>query len=109
MKNVFLALRKYAQQKKIGNDIPDKLLNSESKHRKRRTRRYDKRSQRTHLRLNPPSVYSVGENVFVRLRGRTWNKRHVTEARIEEKNIKLHTYKVAYTSPLTGKKGNGSL
>ena len=35
MKNVFLALRKYAQQKKIGNDIPDKLLNSESKHRKR--------------------------------------------------------------------------
>ena len=35
MKNVFLALRKYAQQKKIGNDIPDKLLNSERKHRKR--------------------------------------------------------------------------
>ena len=68
------------------------------------TRRCDKRSQRTHLRLNPPSVYSVGENVFVRLRGRAWNKRHVTEARIEEKNIKLHTYKVAYTSPLTGKK-----
>ena len=30
-----VALRKYAQQKKIGNDIPDKLLNSESKHRKR--------------------------------------------------------------------------
>ena len=68
------------------------------------TRRCDKRLQRTHLRLNPPSVYSVGENVFVRLRGRAWNKRHVTEARIEEKNIKLHIYKVAYTSPLTGKK-----
>ena len=30
-----VALRKYVQQKKIGNDIPDKLLNSESKHRKR--------------------------------------------------------------------------
>ena len=34
----------------------------------------------------------------------TWKKRHETEARIEEKNIKLHTYKVAHTSPLTGKK-----
>ena len=42
--------------------------------------------------------------MFVRLRGRAWNKRHVTEAKIEGKNIKLHTYKVAYTSPLTGKK-----
>ena len=42
--------------------------------------------------------------MFVRLRGRERNKRHVTQARIEEKNIKLHTYKVAYTSPLTGKK-----
>jgi len=41
----------------------------------------------------------------VRLRGRTWNKRrHVTEARIEEQNIKLHTYKVAYSSSLLGKK-----
>ena len=107
MKNVFLALENTPNKKKMGNDIPDKLLNSESKHRKRQvdtTSRCDNRSQRTHLRLNPPYVYSVGENVFVRLRGRAWNKRHVTEARIEEKNIKLHTYKVAYTSPLTGKK-----
>ena len=42
--------------------------------------------------------------MFARLGGRAWNKQHVTEARIEEKNIKLHIYKVAYTSPLTGKK-----
>ena len=68
------------------------------------TKRCDKRAQRTQLRLNPPSVYSVGETVYLRLRGRSFNKRHITEARVEERNIQLHTYKVSYTSPLTGKK-----
>ena len=31
------------------------------------------------------------------------NKRHVTAARIEKRKIKLHTYKVSYISPLSGK------
>ena len=31
------------------------------------------------------------------------NKRHVTAGRIEKRKIKLHTYKVSYTSPLSGK------
>ena len=74
------------------------------------TSKCDKRAQRTQRRLNPPSVYRVGEKVYVRLRGRAWNKRHVTEAQIEKRNIKLHTYKISYTSPLSGKRGkNGFL
>ena len=41
----------------------------------------------------------------MRLIGKPSNKRHVTEGRIEKRKIKLHNYKVSYTSPLTGKKG----
>ena len=37
-----------------------------------------KRAQRTQLRLNPPSVYSVVETVYLRLKGRSFNKRHIT-------------------------------
>lgn len=114
--------RKCNNLREIGLDeeclpIPEKIRPTENDRKRRSrqgyklrkqaqkaTRRCDKRAQRTQLRLNPPSVYSVGENVYVRLRGRAWNKRHVTEARIEERNIKLHTYKLAYTSPLIGKK-----
>ena len=59
--------------------------------------------QRTQLRLNPPSVNSSGEKVYIRLRGKPTNKRHVTEGRIEKRKIKLHTYKVSYASPLSGK------
>ena len=70
---------------------------------KKATRRCDKRMQRTQLCLNPPSVYSCGEKVCIRLRGKPSNKRHVTEGRIEKRKIKLHTYKVSYTSPLSGK------
>ena len=70
---------------------------------KKATRRCDKRMQRTQLRLNPPSVYSCGEKVCIRLRGKPSNKRHVTEGRIEKRKIKLHTYEVSYTSPLSGK------
>ena len=70
---------------------------------KKATRRCDKRMQRTQLRLNPPSVYSIGEKVYIRLRGKPSNKRHVTEGRIEKRKITLHTYKVSYTSPLSGK------
>ena len=70
---------------------------------KKAMRRCDKRMQRTQLHLNPPSVYSCGEKVYIRLRGKPSNKRHVTEGRIEKRKIKLHTYKVSYTSPLSGK------
>ena len=70
---------------------------------KKATSRCDKRMQRTQLRLNPPSVYSSGEKVYIRLRGKPTNKRHVTEGRIEKRKIKLHTYKVSYASPLSGK------
>ena len=70
---------------------------------KKVTRRCDKRMQRTQLRLNPPSVYSCGEKVCIRLRGKPSNKRHVTEGRIEKRKIKLHTYEVSYASPFPGK------
>ena len=70
---------------------------------KKATRRCDKRMQRTQLCLNPPSVYSCGEKVCIRLRGKPSNKRHVTEGRIEKRKIKLHTYEVSYTSPFPGK------
>ena len=73
------------------------------KQAKKATSRCDKRMQRTQLCLNPPSVYSIGEKVYIRLRGKPSNKRHVTEGRIEKRKIKLHTYKVSYTSPLSGK------
>ena len=73
------------------------------KQAKKATSRCDKRMQRTQLRLNPPSVYSCGEKVYIRLRGKPSNKRHVTEGRIEKRKITLHTYKVSYTSPLSGK------
>lgn len=35
--------------------------------------------------------------------GKGHKKRHVIEARIEKRNLKLQTYKVAYSSPVTGK------
>ena len=73
------------------------------KQAKRATSRCDKRMQRAQLRLNLPSVYSIGEKVYIRLRGKPSNKRHVTEDCIEKRKIKLHTYKVSYTSPLSGK------
>ena len=69
---------------------------------KKATRRCNKRMQRTQLRLNPPSVYSCGGKVYIRLRGKPSNKQHVTEGRIEKRKIKLRTY-VSYTSPLSGK------
>ena len=70
---------------------------------KKATSRCDKRMQRKQLRLNPPLVYNSGEKVYIRLRGKPSNKQHVTEGRIEKRKIKLYTYKVSYTSPLSGK------
>ena len=41
--------------------------------------------------------------MYIRLRGKPSNKRHVTKGRIEKRKIKLHTYEVSYTSQLSGK------
>ena len=55
------------------------------------------------LRLNLPSAYSIGEKMYIRLRGKPSNKRHVTEGCIVKRKVKLNTYRVSYTSPLSGK------
>ena len=55
------------------------------------------------LRLNLPSAYSIGEKNYIRFRGKPSNKRHVTEGCIVKRKVKLHTYRVSYTSPLSGK------
>lgn len=68
------------------------------------TIRCERRTQRAKLRSNPPARYTVGEKVFVRMAGKGHKKRHVIEARIEKRNLKLQTYKVAYSSPVTGRK-----
>ena len=41
--------------------------------------------------------------MYVRLRRKPSSKRHMTEGRIEQRKIKLHTYKVSYAAPLSGK------
>ena len=79
-------------------------LNSDLRQEARKaTNRCDRRKQRAKLRSNPSARYSVGEKVFVRLPGKAQKKRHLIEARIEKKSLKTQTYRVAYTSPVTGK------
>lgn len=53
------------------------------------TDRCDWRAQRAKLHSNPPAKYSVGEKVLVRLSGKAQKKRHVIEARVEKRNLKL--------------------
>jgi len=67
------------------------------------TDRCSQRMVRAHLRSHPPSRYTIGEKVYVRLprKGglKTVQKRRlVIEALIVNRNLKLHTYKVSYTS-----------
>ena len=66
--------------------------------------RCDRRMQRAKLQSNPPGKYSVGEKVFVRLLGKVQKKCHVIEAQIEKRNLKTQTYRVAFTSLVTGKR-----
>ena len=89
-----------------GNDQKRSTQNASKvrKQAQKATKRCEKRAQRTQRRLNPSSVYSIGETVYVRLRGSALNKRHVIEASIERRNSKLHTYEVSYISPHSGKK-----
>ena len=59
-----------------------------------------------HLSANPPSEYSVGEKVFVRLSRRTKpleKRRFVIEAIIKNRNLKRQFYQVSYISPSTKK------
>lgn len=71
--------------------------------------RCSKRMVRGHLRAHPPSKYNVGEKVYVRLPRKggiksAQKKRYVIEALIMKRNSRRHVDKVAYTSPVTGKK-----
>ena len=71
--------------------------------------RCSERMVRGHLRAHPPSKYNVGEKVYVRLPRKggiksAQKRRYVIEALIMKRNIRRHVYKVAYTSPVTGKK-----
>jgi len=51
-------------------------------------------------RNNPPSIYEVGETQSDSLSLN--NKRHVLEADVVEKNVRLYKYKVVFISPTTG-------
>ena len=67
--------------------------------------RCSERMVRGHLRAHPPSKYKV----YVRLPRKggiksAQKRRYVIEALIMKRNIRRHVYKVAYTSPVTGKK-----
>ncbi|KAL9977788.1 hypothetical protein ACROYT_G015231 [Oculina patagonica] len=71
--------------------------------------RCSKRMVRGHLRAHPPSKYNVGEKVYVRLPRKggiksAQKKRYVIEVLIMKRNSRRQVYKVAYTSPVTGKK-----
>ena len=56
-------------------------------------------------RNNPPSIYKVGETVLIRYPSKTKSvtKRHILEADVVARNVRLHKYKVAFLSPTTGK------
>ena len=69
------------------------------------TRRCANRMVARGERNNPPSIYEVGETVLIRYPSATKSvtKRHVLEADVVERNVRLHKYKVAFISPTTGK------
>ena len=56
-------------------------------------------------RNNPPSIYKVGETVLIRYPSKTKSvtKRHILEADVVARNVRLHKDKVAFLSPTTGK------
>ena len=56
-------------------------------------------------RNNPPSIYKVGQTVLIRYPSKTKSvtKRHILEADVVARNVRLHKYKVAFLSPTTGK------
>lgn len=79
------------------------------KHAAKANDRCSERMIRGHLRSHPPAKYNVGEKVYVRLPRKggiksAQKRRYVLEAEILKRNIHRHVYKVAYISPVTGKK-----
>ena len=57
----------------------------------------------------PPSVYQVGKTVLIRYpgTGRKWaKKRYVLEAQVLKRNLEKDSYKVSFSSPISGKKTN---
>lgn len=69
------------------------------------TRRCANRMVARGERKNPPSLYKVGETVLFSYPSATKSvtKRHVLEADVVKRNVRLHKYKVAFISPTTGK------
>ena len=72
------------------------------------TERCNRRMVNAQLKCNPPSKYRIGEKVYIRLPktggSKGGQKRcHVIEALIEKRNLKRHSYKVSFVSPLNGK------
>lgn len=60
---------------------------------------------KAHLKTHPPATYAIGETVYIRLPKRGLKgKSCIVEARVEKRNPKWHTYKVAFVSPKTGKR-----
>ena len=59
-----------------------KVRKQAKKKKKKIAKRCEKRAQRTQHRLNMPYLYSIRENkVYISLSRKTFNKRHVAEAR----------------------------
>lgn len=57
------------------------------------------------VRNNPPSVYDIGETVLIRYppAKKVASKRHILEADIIKRNLRLQKYQVAFISPTSGK------
>ena len=53
-----------------------------------------------HKKANLPSKYNAGERVFVRQQRRGGKQ---SEGEVKKRNLKNHSYKVSYTSPLSGR------
>ena len=72
------------------------------------TERCNRRIVNAQLKCNPASKYRIGEKVYIRLPKKGGSKGgqkrcHVIEALTEKRNLKRHSYKVSFVSPLNGK------
>lgn len=75
------------------------------------TRRCANRMVARGERNNPPPICKVGETVLIRYLSKTTSitKRHILEADVVARNVRLHKYKLAFISPTTGKLINKSI
>ena len=72
------------------------------------TERRNRRIVNKQLKWDYPSKYRIGKNVYIRFPKRGESKGgqkrcHVIEALIQKRNLKRHSYKVSFFSPLNGK------